>query len=127
MIAPLSWLFMGGVLLWRGKVKSRWNAAGLDSSVFDLFIRMKGAETRTKLLHALSTPKDRLELARELGIDWKAVDYHVVLFKRHNLIKEWKAYGKVRLYCITASGESLLALLDLNINPGVPAQNPAQG
>ena len=101
---PCAWI-------WRGRVKSRWESLGFDSEMFDLFVRMKGARTRSDLLYALSNPKDRLQLAQELGLDWSAVDYHVVLLNKHGLVKEDFAFGRVRMYRLTNLGESLLRLL----------------
>ena len=102
--APPAWI-------WRGRMKSRWESMGFDSGMFDLFVRMKGARTRLNLLYALSNPKDRLQLAQELGLDWSAVDYHVVLLNKHGLVKENFAFGRVRMYRLTNLGESLLRLL----------------
>jgi hypothetical protein len=97
--------------IWRGKVKARWESVGFDSGIFELFIRMKGAKTRLNLLVALSTPKDRMRLAHELGLDWKAIDYQVVRLNRYGLVREDHAFGKVKLYQLTTLGEALLRLL----------------
>jgi DNA-binding transcriptional ArsR family regulator len=101
---PCAWI-------WRGTVRSRWESMGFDSQMFQLFMRMRGARTRSNLLNALSSPKDRLQLAQELGLDWSAVDYHVVLLNKHGLVKEDFAFGRVRMYRLTNLGESLLQLL----------------
>ena len=92
-------------------MRSRWESFGFDSEMFDLFVRMKGARTRLNLLYALSRPKDRLQLAQELGLDWNAVDYHVVLLNKCGLVHEDTASGRVRMYRLTSLGESLLRLL----------------
>ena len=97
--------------VWRGKVKSRWESVGFDSGTFELFMRMKGAKTRSSLLDALSLPKDRLQLAHELGLDWKAVDYHIVRLNKYGLVQEDHAFGRVKLYRLTTLGEILLRLL----------------
>jgi predicted transcriptional regulator len=84
---------------------------------------MKGAETRLSLLGALLTPKDRLQLAQELGLDWKAIDYHINLFNRYGLVYEQQVSGRVKMYKLTSLGEMLLGLLrDLNAEIG---RNPA--
>ena len=67
-LSTASWALVGGVWIWRGRMKSRWESLGFDSGIFDLFIKMKGAKTRMNLLDSLSMPKDRLQLARELGV-----------------------------------------------------------
>ncbi len=110
-LSTASWALVGGVWIWRGRMKSRWEGLGFDSGIFDLFIKMKGAKTRLNLLDSLSMPKDRLQLARELGLDWKAVDYHIVLLNRYGLVHEDHAFGNVRMYRLTKQGEVLLQLL----------------
>jgi predicted ArsR family transcriptional regulator len=72
---------------------------------------MKGGKTRIRLLDALSLPKDRLQLAQELGLDWKGVDRHLVVMKKYGFVDDRVAYGKVRMYQLTPMGASLLRLL----------------
>jgi DNA-binding transcriptional ArsR family regulator len=110
-LSTASWTLVGGVWIWRGRMKSRWESLGFDSGIFDLFMKMKGAKTRLNLLDALSRPKDRLQLAQELGLDWKAVDYHIVLLNRYGLVHEDHAFGNARMYKLTKQGEVLLQLL----------------
>jgi DNA-binding transcriptional ArsR family regulator len=111
-LAPTSWFFVGGMWIWRGRMKSKWTDLGFDSDVFGLFVRMKGAKTRIRLLDALSVPKDRLQLAQELGLDWKAVDRHVTILRKYGFVEDRVAYGKVRMYELTPIGRSLLHLLE---------------
>lgn len=87
--------------IWRGKVRSRWESSGFDSGIFELFMKMKGAKTRSSLLGALSFPKDRMQLAQELGLDWKAIDYHMIRLYKYGLVREDRAFGKVKLYRLT--------------------------
>ena len=110
-LSATSWALVGGVWIWRGRVKSRWEGLGFDSGTFDLFIKMKGAKTRLNLLDALAMPKDRLQLAQELGLDWKAIDYHIILLNKYGLVHEDQAYGRVKMYRLTTLGETLLQLL----------------
>jgi DNA-binding transcriptional ArsR family regulator len=98
--------------MWRRHMRARWEGLGFDSDVFKLFMKMKGGRTRLKLLNALSIPKDRYQLAKELGLDWRAVDQHLVVLSRHFLVTEENAYGKVKMYSLTASGRSMLRLLE---------------
>ena len=100
-----------GVWIWRGRVRSQWESLGFDNGTFDLFMRMKGAKTRLSLLDALSTPRDRLQLAQELGLDWKIIDYHVELLNRCGLVREEQSFGRVRMYRRTDFGGSLLRLI----------------
>jgi DNA-binding transcriptional ArsR family regulator len=131
-LAPTSWFFVGGMWIWRGRMKSKWTDLGFDSDVFGLFVKMKGAKTRIRLLDALSAPKDRLQLAQELGLDWKAVDRHIEILDKYGFVHETVAYGKVRMYALTSTGKLLLQLLDeLNRQddfqgaPGVPIPIPS--
>lgn len=110
-LSTASWALVGGVWIWRGRMRSRWESLGFDSGIFDLFMKMKGAKTRLNLLGALTGPKDRLQLAQELGLDWKAVDYHILLLNRYGLVHEDHAFGNVKMYTLTKQGEVLLQLL----------------
>jgi hypothetical protein len=110
-LAPGSWFAVGGMWIWRGRMRARWTDLGFDSDVFTLFVRMKGAKTRIRLLDALSEPKDRLQLAQELGLDWKSVDRHVAVMKKYGFLNDELAYGRVRMYRLTPMGVSLLKLL----------------
>jgi hypothetical protein len=110
-LAPSSWFAVGGMWIWRGRMRSKWTDLGFDSDVFTLFVRMKGAKTRIRLLDALAVPKDRLQLAEELGLDWKSVDRHVAVMKKYGFLDDKIAYGRVRMYQLTPMGISLLKLL----------------
>jgi len=110
-LATSSWIMVAGVWVWRGRVKSRWESMGFDSETFDLFVKMKGARTRMNLLDSLSMPKDRLQLAQELGLDWKAVDYHILRLSKYGLVHEDQSSGRVRMYHLTTLGETMLQLL----------------
>lgn len=112
-----SFLFVSGVWIWRGRVRSQWESSGFDSGMFDLFMKMKGANTRLSLLRALSEPRDRLQLAQELGLDWKIVDYHIGLLDRCGLVREDHAFGRVKMYKLTDFGGSLLRLIN-GLNQG---------
>ena len=111
LLSSASWVFVGGIWIWRGRTRSRWESLGFDSGIFDLFIKMRGAKTRMSLLDSLSMPKDRFQLAQELGLDWKAVDYHIILLNKYGLVSEDHAYGNVKMYQLTKQGEILLQLL----------------
>jgi DNA-binding MarR family transcriptional regulator len=93
-------------------MRSRWTELGFGSDVFELFMRMKGGATRIKVLYTLSTPKDRLQLAEELGVDWKTVDRHVQILNRYGFVREQAAYGTVKMYELTPMGKMLLNLFD---------------
>lgn len=109
--APSSWVLVGGLWIWRGKMRSRWEALGFDSQVFELFVRMRGGKTRVKLLSSLLIPKDRFQLANELDLDWKAVDRHIMMLDKFGFVHEEAAFGRVRIYELTTVGKMLLKLL----------------
>jgi predicted ArsR family transcriptional regulator len=96
-------------------MKSRWEALGFDSEVFELFVRMRGGKTRVKLLNSLLIPKDRFQLAQELGLDWKAVDRHMAMLDKYGFVHEQASFGRVRIYELTTVGKMLLKLLQ-NLN-----------
>ena len=73
---------------------------------------MKGSQTRTTILKALLTPRDRFQLAKDLDLDWATVDYHVQILLKHSLITEKIAFGNVKFYELTLTGSTLLAALD---------------
>lgn len=108
LLAAVCWLLLGGALVWRGRVRTAYSQMGFGSDVFELFMKMKGGPTRIKVLNTLSTPKDRLQLAEELGVDWKTVDRHVQVLSRNGFIREQSSYGTVRLYEVTPLGKMLL-------------------
>jgi len=99
-----------GAWIWRGRVKARWRELGFESDVFELFMKMKGGATRIKLLDILQAPKDRLQIAQQLGLDWKAVDRHVQILNKYGFVHEQASYGTIRVYKVTPLGNILLKL-----------------
>lgn len=64
------------------------------------------------MLKKLSEPKDRLQLAKDLNVDWKTIDYHTSILLRHGLIREQTAYGNVKIYELTAIGLKFLKVAE---------------
>ena len=125
LLAPVAWVVLGGAWMWRGRVRSRYTEMGFGSDVFELFMKMKGGATRIKVLSTLSTPKDRLQLAQELGVDWKTVDRHVQILNKYGFVKEQASFGTVRLYEVTPTGKMLLNLFhDLEGTDGPVGKEP---
>jgi len=125
LLAPVCWIVLGGMWVWRGRVRARYSEMGFGSDVFELFMKMKGGATRIKVLNTLTTPKDRLQLAEELGVDWKTVDRHVQILNKYGFVREQAAYGTVRLYEVTPMGKMLLNLFDdLERTDGPTARAP---
>ncbi|MCL4518679.1 MAG: HTH domain-containing protein, partial [Thaumarchaeota archaeon] len=88
---------------------------GFDQDVFKLFVNMRGAATRFKLLQILETGegqgKDRAELAQELNLDWKAIDRQMRLLEKYGFVRVKSKEGTTRLFELNPSGKILLDLL----------------
>jgi hypothetical protein len=126
LLAPVCWIVLGGMWVWRGRVRARYSEMGFGSDVFELFMKMKGGATRIKVLNTLATPKDRLQLAEELGVDWKTVDRHVQILHKYGFVTEQAAYGTVRMYQVTPMGKMLLNLFDDLERTGGPVPQQPQ-
>ncbi|MDG6913522.1 MAG: winged helix-turn-helix transcriptional regulator [Nitrososphaerota archaeon] len=125
-LAPVSWGFVMGAWLWRGRVKSQWIRLGLTEDLFRLLTKMRGSGTRTSIMEALETPKDRFQLSKSLGLDWTTVDYQVGVLLKYGLVIEESAYGNVKLYKLTPIGEVLLkALKEMEGKEGQPRPDSA--
>jgi hypothetical protein len=101
---------------WRGTTRSRWTESGLCCGVFDLLIKMKGGKTRVIILKSLAEPKNKLQLANELGIDWKAVDAHIKKLLYYGLVFETTIVGTCRLYSISEKGKAAVELVDRSMS-----------
>jgi hypothetical protein len=110
-ILPITWGAVGGTLVWRGKVRSTWSRQGYDYDTFRLVTKMRGSPTRIRLLNALGDPKNKLQLAKELEVDWKTIDNHIEMLLQSRLVEERTVIGTTRYYAITASGAKVLSLL----------------
>jgi len=75
-------------------------------------VKTRGSQNRVSLLRELSIPKDRFQLAKATGLDWKTVDYHTRLLLSQGIIEERVAYGNVKLYGLTPVGLTILRTLD---------------
>lgn len=85
-----------------------WSRRGSDYDTFRLLVRMKGGKARVNLLRALNEQKNKFQLAKELNMNWKAVDRHI----KYGLIKESESTGKIKYYTLTPCGKKILELLD---------------
>lgn len=111
-LAPVTWGAVLGAWLWRGRIKADWTRLGLSEDTFRLLTRMRGSGTRTSIMRALETPKDRFQLSKDLGLDWTTVDYQVGVLLKYNLVTENAAYGNVKLFALTPMGENILKALN---------------
>jgi hypothetical protein len=100
--------------IWRGLMKSKWTESGLCCGVFELLLRMKGGETRIRLLRSLQEPRNKLQLSHELGIDWKAVDSHIARLLQFSLVQEVLVVGTCRVYSTTLKGRRALELVEIS-------------
>jgi predicted transcriptional regulator len=110
--ALISWVGFAGALIWRGHIRSVWSRSHFSYDTFRLIISMRGAQTRLKLLHNLSGPRNKLQLATALGIDWKAVDKHVQMLEKNGLIQRTDTSGTTIFYEVTDKGRRLLDVLE---------------
>jgi DNA-binding HxlR family transcriptional regulator len=110
--ALLSWVIFAGALIWRGHVRTVWARGRFSYDTFRLLVRMRGAQTRLRLMHILDGPKNKLQLASALGIDWKAVDKHVRALERNGLLEPTATSGTTTFYELTEKGKRALQVLD---------------
>src|SRR5208282_6057440 len=110
--ALASWVGFAGALIWRGHIRSVWSKSHFSYDTFRLIVSMRGAQTRLKLLHNLNGPRNKLQLATALGIDWKAVDKHVQVLEKNGLIQPTTTSGTTTFYEVTDKGRRLLEVLE---------------
>src|SRR5208282_131837 len=110
--ALASWAGFAGALIWRGHIRSVWSKSHFSYDTFRLIVSMRGAQTRLKLLHNLNGPRNKLQLATALGIDWKAVDKHVQVLEKNGLIQPTTTSGTTTFYEVTDKGRRLLEVLE---------------
>jgi hypothetical protein len=108
---PLTWGIVIGLLIWKGKTRSLWTKQGYDHDMFKLVTRMRGSDTRVRLLELLKIPRNKLQLANELGMNWKTIDNHMSLLQRHRLVDELALVGTSKYFIISEHGKRLLALI----------------
>ncbi|MCD6536326.1 MAG: hypothetical protein J7K49_04755 [Thaumarchaeota archaeon] len=108
-----SWMFIAATLAFKGIVKHLWCKNKLDYEVFKLLVRMRGSSTRIRILRLLEKPMNRLMLARQLKLDWKAIDRHVEVLEKKGLIQRLGTRkGRGELYILTEKGRTALELLE---------------
>lgn len=126
-LASGGWGLVAVTSLWYQRTTAAWRKMGFDSDVFQLLMRTKGGPTRIRLLKSLTTSKNRLELSRELGYDWNVIDRHIRILVKYGMIEETNAYGSVKLYKLTGTGEKLLQLIEeldaVETHRGPPVEN----
>jgi predicted transcriptional regulator len=120
--ALISWVLFGATLIWRGHVRSVWGQSRFSYDTFRLLVKMRGAQTRLKLMRSLNPPKNKLQLATALAINWKAVDKHVQVLEKNGLIQTASTSGTATFYEVTEKGRNLLQVLE-ELNIDTPPQS----
>ncbi len=71
-----------------------------------LFVGSRGSDTRIRIMSGLrKRPKNRNQLATELGMDYKVVQHHIKILEENNLVKKiGDQYGLI--YCVSALFEN---------------------
>lgn len=111
-ILPVTWGAVLGTVIWRGKVRSEWSKQGYDYDTFRLVTKMRGSSTRQRLLDSLKAgQRNKLQLAREFGVDWKTIDNHIEMLVQSGLVEEKMMIGTARYYGTTKRGKKVLSLL----------------
>lgn len=62
-------------------------------------------------MHSLNEPRNKLQLATALGLDWKAVDKRVQMLEKNGLIHASATKGTATFYGLTDKGTRLLEVL----------------
>jgi len=89
-----------------------WGQSRFSYDTFRLLVKMRGAKTRLNLMHSLNSPKNKLQLATALDIDWKAVDRHVQVLEKNGLIHATSTTGTATFYEVTEKGKDLIQVLE---------------
>lgn len=123
-ISPAAWIAVLGALIWRGKIRSVWSRQGYDYEQFKIVTRMRGSETRIRLLRSLDVPKNKLQLANEFRVDWKTIDNHIKILEKHKLVEEMALVGTSKYYIISGQGKKVLELLSNGNNASSGSRLP---
>lgn len=111
-LALSTWAAFLLTLYWKGAIRTFWRRKGYDYDIFKVISKMRGSSNRIKILQSLSMPKSRLQLANELGMDWKSIDGHIDILLKYNLVKEIVSIGTAKYLMTTERGKEMLKLLD---------------
>ncbi|MEM2923775.1 MAG: hypothetical protein QW560_05125 [Candidatus Nitrosocaldus sp.] len=72
-LAPFAWITFLIMLMWKGKIRSIWLERGYDYYIFKALVKMCGSDTRRKIRHSLTIPKNKHQSANELRMDWRTI------------------------------------------------------
>lgn len=110
-LSILSWIAVSA-LLYRNNIKKILLTNGFDHNIFDIMLKMRGGNTRMKILQKITYPKNRKQIAEEMGMDWKAVDRHINTMLRLQLVNEMVQLGNATFYIRNEKGTKLLKTLE---------------
>lgn len=108
---PAAWGIVIAILIWKGKTRAAWAKQGYDRDIFRLIAEMRGSATRVRLLQLLEVPRNKLQLADALGMDWKTINNHITLLQRHRLVDELALVGTSKYFIISEHGKNVLYLI----------------
>ena len=64
-----------------------------------LFAGSPGSDTRIKIMSVLrKRPRNKNQLATELGLDYKAVQHHIEVLEENNLVKKTRNQSRMTYY-----------------------------
>jgi len=71
-----------------------------------LFVKSRGGTSRIRIMSTLrKRPRNRNQLATELGMDYKVVQHHIKILEGNNLVTKFgKNYGVI--YCVSTLFEN---------------------
>jgi len=77
-----------------------------------LFVGSRGGTNRIRIMSVLrNRPRNRNQLATELGIDYKNIQHHIKVLEKNNLVKKiGNTYGVT--YCVSAFFENNEIIFD---------------
>jgi len=77
-----------------------------------LFVGSRGGTNRIRIMSVLrNRPRNRNQLATELGVDYKNIQHHIKILEQNNLVtKVGNAYGVT--YCVSALFENNEIIFD---------------
>lgn len=106
-LSVISWVAIGA-LIWKGPVRRSFQKYGFDYEIFQIMMKMRGSDTRMKVLNLLATPKNRMQISEELSLDWKGIDRHVKTLVRFQLLTEMVQVGNATYYVRSDKGTRFL-------------------
>lgn len=89
---------------------ANWLDYGLDRDTIDLMITKRGANSRFRIMENLDIPRNRENIARATGIDWREVTREIGVLENHGLVYLSDTNGKVKKYVLTGKGRITVTL-----------------